>query len=105
MRSADEIDMHVGGQLRRRRTALVLSQGQVAEGVGVTFQQIQKYEKGQNRIGAGRLYRVAAILAVPVSYFFEGINECSAPSSNTSGDLESFAASAEGRALVSAFHR
>src|SRR5690554_6476907 len=113
MRSADEIDVHVGGQLRRRRNALGLSQGQIAEGLGVTFQQVQKYEKGLNRIGAGRLHRIATILAVPVGYFFEGIDDGSSggrpgkPGAGASPDhdRESFAASAEGRALVAAFHR
>lgn len=110
MRSADEIDAHVGNRLRERRNALGLSQGQVAERLGLTFQQVQKYEKGQNRIGAGRLYRIATILAVPVGYFFDGIGDGAdfvepggAPCPER--DLDSFAASAEGRALAAAFHR
>lgn len=109
MRSADEIDAHVGNRLRERRNALGLSQGQVAERLGLTFQQVQKYEKGQNRIGAGRLYRIATILAVPVGYFFDGIEDADfagldgAPCPER--DLDSFAASAEGRALAAAFHR
>lgn len=108
MRSADEIDAHVGSQLRQRRIALGLSQGQVAEGLGLTFQQVQKYEKGQNRIGAGRLYRLAAILAVPVGYFYEGISEDGADPQEPAmqeDDARTFAASAEGRAVFSAFHR
>ena len=109
MRSADEVDAHVGRRLRRRRTALGISQEQLGHALGLTFQQIQKYEKGQNRIGAGRLYRIASILSVPVQYFFDGINNGSdAPF--TAGevpdsDIQAFIASPEGRALSSGFVR
>lgn len=65
------IDILVGRQLRLRRTILGLSQEAVGNPVGLTFQQIQKYERGVNRISAGRLYQFARILSVPVSYFFE----------------------------------
>ncbi len=59
--------------MRQRREALGVSQGRLGRQLGLTFSQIQKYEKGSNRIGAGRLYQIAAFLGVPTSYFFEGI--------------------------------
>ncbi|NVK19857.1 MAG: helix-turn-helix transcriptional regulator [Methylocystaceae bacterium] len=65
------IDIHVGARLRRRRTLLGMSQGKLGETVGLTFQQIQKYERGANRIGASRLYDLSRVLDVSISYFFE----------------------------------
>jgi transcriptional regulator with XRE-family HTH domain len=69
--AASEIDVHVGQRLRVRRSLLGLSQEKVAEAIGLTFQQLQKYERGMNRISAGRLFQFSTILDVPVSYFFE----------------------------------
>lgn len=71
--AADQIDAYVGRRLRARRTELGVSQGRLARQLGLTFSQVQKYEKGSNRIGAGRLYHLAAILDVPVHYFFDGL--------------------------------
>ena len=68
-----EVDGLVGQRLRQRRTLLGVSQERLAESVGLTFQQIQKYEKGTNRISASRLYQLCNVLEVPVSYFFEGL--------------------------------
>jgi transcriptional regulator with XRE-family HTH domain len=65
------IDIHVGGRVRMRRMILGMSQERLGEQLGITFQQIQKYEKGTNRIGASRLQNIAGVLSVPVSYFFE----------------------------------
>jgi transcriptional regulator with XRE-family HTH domain len=65
------IDMHVGGRIRLRRNMLGMSQEKLGESLGITFQQIQKYEKGTNRVGASRLQAIASILGVPVSFFFE----------------------------------
>ncbi len=73
------VDIHVGKQLRARRISLGLSQTAVAERLGLTFQQLQKNEKATNRIGAGRLYDLAEILDVPVSYFFDGYDETAPP--------------------------
>lgn len=67
----DPIDVHVGARLRLRRNILGLSQGQLGEATGLTFQQIQKYERGANRMGASRLFQIARLLGVQVSYFFE----------------------------------
>ncbi|MFQ0815048.1 Cro/Cl family transcriptional regulator [Brucella anthropi] len=65
------IDVHVGSRIRLRRNMLGLSQEKLGENLGITFQQIQKYEKGTNRVGASRLQAISAILNVPVSFFFE----------------------------------
>lgn len=65
------IDIHVGARLRLRRTLLGLSQEKLGEAVGITFQQLQKYERGANRISASRLYHLAQVLDVPVGFFFE----------------------------------
>ena len=71
----DDIDLHLGKRLRRRRRLLGLTQQQVAEGVGIRFQQIQKYECGANRISAARLWQLAQVLDVQVSYFYDGLAE------------------------------
>src|SRR5271166_5909179 len=65
-------DKHVGARLRMRRLMLNRSQSQIANALGLTFQQVQKYEKGSNRISASRLQQMCSILQVPVSFFFEG---------------------------------
>lgn len=65
------IDIHVGSRVRLRRNMLGMSQEKLGESLGITFQQIQKYEKGTNRVGASRLQAIATILGVPVSFFFE----------------------------------
>jgi transcriptional regulator with XRE-family HTH domain len=68
----DVIDIEVGQRIRIQRLAAGLSQSELAARIGVTFQQVQKYEKGANRVGAGRLTRIARVLNVPVSSFFDG---------------------------------
>ena len=72
-RSPDPIDIHVGNRVRVRRILIGMGQEKLGEELGLTFQQIQKYEKGANRIGASRLYRISRILNVPVQFFFEDI--------------------------------
>ena len=64
------IDIHVGSRVRLRRTMQGVSQEKLGEALGVTFQQVQKYEKGTNRIGASRMQQIAEVLKVPVSFFF-----------------------------------
>lgn len=64
-------DIHVGSRIRLRRNMLGISQERLGESLGITFQQIQKYEKGTNRVGASRLQAIASILSVPVAFFFE----------------------------------
>ena len=66
-----KVDAHVGGRLRLRRTLLGMSQSALGQAVGLTFQQIQKYERGFNRVGSGRLYQFAEVLDVPVPFFFD----------------------------------
>lgn len=70
-RSPSPIDVHIGSRVRARRVLLGLSQEKLAEALGLTFQQVQKYEKGANRIGASRLLRIAGILNVSIDFFFE----------------------------------
>ena len=108
MRSADEVDAHVGRRLRQRRISLGISQEQLGAELGLTFQQIQKYEKGQNRISAGRLYKISTILSVPVEHFFEGLagaNDARRPRNGLPGDAEvsAFLTSPEGLALTAGF--
>jgi len=71
---ASGIDRHVGTRIRERRIMLGLSQQQMADMIGVTYQQAHKYERGINRISAGRLYEITRVLNVPISYFFEGLD-------------------------------
>lgn len=71
---AKPLDGHIGQRLRQRRTLIGMSQEKLADAVGLTFQQIQKYEKGTNRIGASRLWQFCRVLDVPPSYFFEAIS-------------------------------
>jgi transcriptional regulator with XRE-family HTH domain len=70
---AGTVDRHVGSRIRERRLLLGMSQQQLAEAIGVTYQQAHKYERGLNRISAGRLYAIAQVLGVPVSWFFDGL--------------------------------
>ena len=73
-RKSNPIDVHVGGRVRLRRMLLGMSQEKLGESLGLTFQQVQKYEKGSNRIGASRLFELARILGVSVQYFFEELS-------------------------------
>ena len=70
-RSPDPVDRHVGARIRMRRLMLKFPQMQLSDALGISFQQVQKYEKGSNRVGASRLQHIASILQVPVSFFFE----------------------------------
>ncbi len=69
------VDVHVGGRVKAGRTLIGMSQTELGKHVGLRFQQIQQYEKGMNRIGAGRLWVISLILGQPISWFFEGIGE------------------------------
>ncbi|WP_026187596.1 helix-turn-helix domain-containing protein [Ensifer sp. BR816] len=106
------VDIHVGRRIRMRRIWMELSQTSLAEQIGVTFQQVQKYEKGTNRVGASRLQQIADALEVPPSYFFEempgaGTNgvESGAVKSQIQSEIIDFASSDEGLALIKAFSR
>lgn len=87
---ANDIDLHLGRKLRRRRRLLGLTQQQVADSVGIRFQQIQKYECGANRISAARLWQLSEALQAPVNYFYDGLVGCERndpPSSEEKGEV------------------
>src|SRR5271154_3545814 len=104
-------DKHVGSRVRMRRLMLDMSQTDIANALGLTFQQVQKYEKGANRISASRLQHISQILQVPVPFFFEGAPAASGvrPSAWGTGDAPSpayvtdFLATSDGLSLVKAF--
>ncbi len=102
-RSPTEIDRQVGVRIRMRRLMLDMSQEKLAAGLGLTFQQIQKYEKGSNRIGAGRLHQLAEILQVPVSFFFEDFPAPGRTQAALPSYISDFLTSADGLALTEAF--
>jgi len=105
-KSSTPIDKHVGARVRMRRMMMKMSQTALGDALGVTFQQVQKYEKGTNRIGAGRLQQIAGLLQVPIEFFFEG-----APAPIQSGRsreatpdyVSEFLATRDGLALTKAF--
>ncbi len=103
------IDIHVGSRVRLRRTMQGLSQEKLGVALGITFQQIQKYEKGANRIGASRMQQIATVLQVPVSFFFEDAptgtpdNPTGLSESNSTSYVVDFLSSSEGLQLNRAF--
>jgi transcriptional regulator with XRE-family HTH domain len=111
-KSPNPIDKHVGSRVRMRRMMLSMSQEKLGDALGLTFQQVQKYEKGTNRIGASRLQQISQILQVPVSFFFdgaphvpgtgraEGMGEAPSPAY-----VSDFLATSDGLALTKAFMR
>ncbi len=105
------IDRHVGARVRMRRLLVSMSQERLGEALGITFQQIQKYEKGANRIGASRLQQIAKILGVPVEFFFDGAPSGDAALSAGFGDMpqsgfvSDFMSTSEGVQLTRAFVR
>jgi transcriptional regulator with XRE-family HTH domain len=109
-KAPNPIDKHVGSRVRMRRMMLSMSQEKLGDALGLTFQQVQKYEKGTNRIGASRLQQISQILQVPVAFFFEGAPTLHS-GSNTIKDAPSpayvadFLASTDGLALTKAFMR
>lgn len=108
---ANSIDAHVGQRVRLRRMLIGMSQERLGELLGLTFQQVQKYEKGVNRIGAGRLYEVAGILGVHVSFFYEDIETEDSQGAESFGGARQhspvmeFMSSGEGIQLSVAFMR
>jgi len=97
------VDCHVGARIRSRRLMLNLSQTKLADALGLTFQQVQKYEKGTNRVGASRLAQIAETLQVPVSWFFEGTGGKMRKSDGSENAIDNFVATTDGVALVRAF--
>jgi transcriptional regulator with XRE-family HTH domain len=98
-------DKHVGNRVRMRRKMLSMSQTELGEALGLTFQQVQKYEKGTNRIGAGRLQQISQILQVPIAFFFEDPLRPGRPMKETHSPdyLSDFLTTTEGLALTKAF--
>jgi transcriptional regulator with XRE-family HTH domain len=90
-RSPNPIDVHVGLQVRLRRKELKISQEKLAEALGLTFQQVQKYERGANRISASKLFEIARALHVPIGWFFEGLSDPTSDSSVARGGETPFA--------------
>jgi transcriptional regulator with XRE-family HTH domain len=84
---ASPIDAHVGGRIRLRRTLMGMSQERLGEALGLTFQQVQKYERGVNRVGASRLFDLSRVLDVPISFFFDDMPEPLAASLGTPGAM------------------
>ena len=105
----DSVDIHVGSRVRLRRMLVGFSQEKLGDSMGLTFQQIQKYEKGVNRIGASRLFKLAQVLNVPVGFFFEGLTHAEAlpnmgmAEGNTEEFLYEFLNSRDGLELNRAF--
>jgi transcriptional regulator with XRE-family HTH domain len=104
----DPIDVHVGRRVRLRRKELDMSQERLAEQLGLTFQQVQKYERGANRISASKLYRIAQVLSVHVAFFFNGLDDPASPESERyqtvwSGLVEQLLAEPNGAMLAQAF--
>lgn len=106
-KSPNQIDKRVGSRIRMRRLMLGLSQTDLANAVGVTFQQVQKYEKGTNRVSASRLQQMARALQVEISYFFDDLTGRSGGSKAAAGssELEALLATSSGISLVRAFTR
>ncbi len=108
-RATTPVDAHIGQKIRARRNLLGLSQTELADAAGITFQQIQKYERGVNRVGAGRLQQFSDALGIPPSYFFEGAptvgKKQPAPQDGELSEsaIVSFLGTREGAALVRAF--
>lgn len=100
MEKPSPIDVHVGARVRLRRTLLGMSQEKLGEAIGLTFQQIQKYERGANRIGASRLYDLSRVLDVPVAFFFDDIAPVAGEGSLVDALAEAPAAGYESDAMV-----
>jgi len=109
-KAPNPIDKHVGSRVRMRRKMVPMSQELLADALGITYQQVQKYERGATRIAASRLQQMSRILQVPVEFFFEGAPNASAPhGSNGSAlsvaQIDDFISDSDGLRLIGAFMR
>jgi transcriptional regulator with XRE-family HTH domain len=111
-KAPNPVDKHVGSRVRMRRMMLGMSQEKLGDALGLTFQQVQKYEKGTNRIGASRLQQISHILQVPVAFFFEGAPHLAGMTPATEFDeapspayVADFLATSDGLSLTKAFMR
>src|SRR5687768_6731999 len=107
-KAPNPIDKHVGSRVRMRRMLIGMSQEKLGEGLGLTFQQVQKYEKGTNRIGASRLHQIASVLGVTIDFLYQGAPKVGGASSGpleeqTSADLSEFLSSSDGVELMRGF--
>ena len=109
-KAPNPVDRHVGSRVRMRRLMVGMSQERLGDALGLTFQQIQKYEKGTNRVGASRLQQISEILQVPVSFLFDGgpsgaVNAEGFSEGSSPAYVSDFLATSEGLALTRAFTR
>ena len=109
-KAPNPIDKHVGSRVRMRRMMVAMSQEKLGDALGLTFQQVQKYEKGTNRIGASRLQQISHILQVPVAFFFEGAPVLASGAADLTGApspsyVSDFLATSDGLALTKSFTR
>ncbi len=106
-RSPHNVDLHVGARIRTRRKALGVSQEKLADQLGLTFQQVQKYERGANRVSASKLYEIGQALGAPPAWFYEGLTQTDAPAGVGESAAEPFvhelAITDEGRELATSF--
>jgi transcriptional regulator with XRE-family HTH domain len=102
-KKANPIDAQVGNRVRIRRMLIGMSQERLGDMLGLTFQQVQKYEKGVNRIGAGRLFEIARILGVPIDFFYDGVGSPVEGVAETTPPVMEFVSSGEGLQLSLAF--
>jgi transcriptional regulator with XRE-family HTH domain len=107
-KSPNPTDKHVGTRVRMRRLMLGLSQTKLADALGITFQQVQKYEKGVNRISASKLQHISSFLQVPIAFFFEGLSDPSSTAKHAArlpipAHLSEFIATADGLSLIRAY--
>ena len=103
MKGPNPIDVHVGSRVRLRRMSLGMSQERLGRHLGLTFQQVQKYEKGVNRIGASRLYAIARVLDAPVQFFFEDMPDSAVAGLPSAAEVEVEAAEAGGAIRIADF--
>ena len=102
-RAAGVVDVHVGTRIRLRRKSMKMSQEQLGEQLGITFQQVQKYERGTNRVGASRLWHISKVLQVPVQYFYDGLPDGVETDDNPQPpEIYQFINSSDGVALATA---
>jgi transcriptional regulator with XRE-family HTH domain len=108
-KAPNPIDQHVGSRVRMRRMMLAMGQQALGASLGLTFQQVQKYEKGTNRIGGSRLQQISDILQVPVAFFFEGMastpTTAAAPNALSMAQIDDFVSNSDGLRLIGAFMR
>ena len=108
-RTPNPVDLHVGARIRLRRRMQGVSQEKLADALGLTFQQVQKYERGANRVSASKLYEIAAALKAPVAYFFDGLADPTADSdtglaaASDEQTVHAFLMTAEGLELAKLF--